>query len=197
MFTSKRNNMSEEKEFNEEIDTTGIPDTQENSLENEVVEQENAETTDNQPSEPTAEEKYAELNDKFVRLYSEFDNYRKRTNKEKIDLISTASAGVIKDLVSILDDFERAITNNESAEDIEVVKEGFQLIYNKFKNTLESKGLKQMVAKGETFDSELHEAIANIPAPSDDLKGKIVDDVEKGYYLHEKVIRYAKVVVGQ
>ena len=118
-------------------------------------------------------------------------------DKEKIDLISTASAGVIKDLVSILDDFERAIANNETAEDIQIVKEGFQLIYNKFKNTLETKGLKQMIAKGETFDSEMHEAIANIPAPSEELKGKIVDDVEKGYYLHDKVIRYAKVVVGQ
>lgn len=197
MFKTKRNIMSQEKEFNEEIDTTGISDSQENSTENEVVDNKESEANENQATEPTIEEKYAELNDKFVRLYSEFDNYRKRTNKEKIDLISTASAGVIKDLVCILDDFERAITNNETAEDIQVVKEGFHLIYNKFKSTLESKGLKQMNAKGEAFDSELHEAIANIPAPSEDLKGKIVDDVEKGYYLHEKVIRYAKVVVGQ
>jgi len=169
----------------------------------EVVVNENDEinTTDEAPAEEakesTMEEKYAELNDKFVRLYSEFDNYRKRTNKEKLDLIANANAGILKDLVSVLDDFERAITNNENATDIESVKEGFHLIYNKFKNQLESKGLKAMVAKGEAFDSELHEAIANIPAPTEDLKGKIIDDVEKGYYLNEKVIRYAKVVVGQ
>lgn len=188
------NIMSEEKEFNEEIDAASTSETKEVTNEQENAENVVAEEV---ATEPTMEDKYAELNDKFVRLYSEFDNYRKRTNKEKLDLISTASAGVIKDLVSILDDFERAIANNETAEDIQVVKEGFQLIFNKFKNTLETKGLKQMVAKGETFDSELHEAIANIPAPTDELKGKIVDDVEKGYYLHDKVIRYAKVVVGQ
>lgn len=189
------NIMSEEKEFNEEIDAASTPETQETNNEQESAE--NAVTEEQVTAEPTMEDKYAELNDKFVRLYSEFDNYRKRTNKEKLDLISTASAGVIKDLVSILDDFERAIANNETAEDIQGVKEGFHLIFNKFKNILETKGLKQMVAKGETFDSELHEAIANIPAPAEELKGKIVDDVEKGYYLHDKVIRYAKVVVGQ
>ena len=187
--------MSEEKEFNEEIDAASTPETQETNNEQESAE--NTVTEEQVTAEPTMEDKYAELNDKFVRLYSEFDNYRKRTNKEKLDLISTASAGVIKDLVSILDDFERAIANNETAEDIQGVKEGFHLIFNKFKNILETKGLKQMVAKGETFDSELHEAIANIPAPAEELKGKIVDDVEKGYYLHDKVIRYAKVVVGQ
>lgn len=147
--------------------------------------------------ELTPEEKYAELNDKFIRLYSEFDNYRKRTNKEKVDLISTASAGVLKDMLPLMDDFERAIANNQNAEDLAMVKEGFQLIYNKLKSTLEAKGLKPMECKGQDFDSELHEAIANIPAPSEELKGKIVDDVEKGYYLHDKVVRYAKVVVGQ
>jgi molecular chaperone GrpE len=148
-------------------------------------------------TEPTAEEKYAELNDKFLRLYSEFDNYRKRTNKEKVELISTANAGVLKDLIPVLDDFERAIANNETVEDAAALKEGFQLIFTKFKTTLENKGLKAMDAKGQSFDSELHEAIANVPAPTEELKGKIVDDVEKGYYLNEKVIRYAKVVVGQ
>ncbi|MES2589812.1 MAG: nucleotide exchange factor GrpE [Bacteroidota bacterium] len=149
------------------------------------------------PVELSAEEKYAELNDKFLRLYSEFDNYRKRTNKEKIDLISSASAGLLKDLVPVLDDFDRAIANNQEATDIAIVKEGFNLIYTKFKSVLETKGLKQMKAKGESFDSELHEAIANIPAPDKKSVGKIIDDVEKGYYLNDKVLRYAKVVVGQ
>lgn len=147
--------------------------------------------------EQSAEEKYNELNDRFLRLYAEFDNFRRRTNKEKIDIIANANAGVLKDMLPIMDDFERAIANNDSAEDINAVKEGFSLIYNKFKSTLESKGLKPMASKGESFDSEIHEAIANIPAPSDAEKGKVIEDVEKGYYLNDKVIRFAKVVVGQ
>jgi molecular chaperone GrpE len=130
-------------------------------------------------------------------LYAEFDNYRKRTNKERVDLISTANAGILVDLLPVLDDFERAILNNEKAEEINGVKEGFNLIFTKFKNNLESKGLKAMEAKGKPFDSELHEAIANVPAPSNKEKGKVIEDVEKGYYLNDKVVRFAKVVVGQ
>jgi len=190
--------MEENKIQEEETTQKNTENQQEESVVNETeTETISDENSNEEVKEPTAEEKYAELNDKFVRLYSEFDNYRKRTNKEKLDLIANANAGILKDLVSVLDDFERAITNNENATDIESVKEGFHLIYNKFKNQLESKGLKPMIAKGENFDSELHEAIANIPAPTEDLKGKIIDDVEKGYYLNDKVIRYAKVVVGQ
>lgn len=162
-----------------------------------VVDDTNPEPKAEESKELSPEEKYAELNDRFLRLFAEFDNFRKRTNKEKIDLISNANEGVLKDLLPVMDDFERAIQNNESAEDIAVVKEGFYLIFNKFKGILDSKGLKPMNAKGESFDSELHEAIANIPAPSEAEKGKVIDDVEKGYYLHDKVIRYAKVVVGQ
>jgi molecular chaperone GrpE len=194
--------MSEEKELNEEVKNETTSDTQDTATEEQVQETvseetQTEETIEETVIEPTPEEKYAELNDKFLRLYSEFDNYRKRTNKEKLELISTASSGVIKDLVAVLDDFERAITNNETVEDTAALKEGFNLIHNKLKGILETKGLKPMISEGEVFDSELHEAIANIPAPSDDLKGKIVDDVEKGYYIHDKVIRYAKVVVGQ
>lgn len=182
---SEETNTNEEQ-FQEQQQAEATNGTEQTSPEQETV-----------SAEPTPEEKYAELNDKFLRLYSEFDNYRKRTNKEKIELIGSASAGVMKDLLPILDDFERAIANNQHVDDVESLKEGFQLIFSKFKHTLEQKGLKPMECKGEPFDSELHEAIANIPAPSDELKGKIVDDVEKGYYLNEKVIRYAKVVVGQ
>lgn len=143
------------------------------------------------------EEQLAEFQDRYMRLYAEFDNYRRRTNKEKVDLISSAGEGILKDLLPVMDDFERAIKNNESAEEIASVKEGFHLIFNKFRNVLESKGLKPMTSKGEVFDSELHEAIANVPAPSEGERGKNLDEVEKGYYLNEKVIRYAKVVVGQ
>lgn len=183
----KLENMSEEKEImNENI-------TPEENVSNDVVENE----VQNETKEQSFEEKYLDVNDRFVRLYAEFENFRKRTNKEKVDLISNASAGVLKDLLPIIDDFERAISNNENVEESTVLKEGFSLIYNKFKGILEQKGLKAMEAKGESFDSELHEAIANIPAPSEDLKGKVVDDVEKGYFLHDKVIRFAKVVVGQ
>lgn len=173
----------EENEFVQNEDQTSTEEQQENSTE--------------APKELTTEEKLAELNDRFLRLYAEFDNYRKRTNKEKVDIISNANAGILADLLPVMDDFDRAILNNQQADDITVVKEGFQLISNKFKSILEAKGLKQMQAKGTPFDSELHEAIANIPAPSKKEVGKVIDDVEKGYYLNDKVIRFAKVVVGQ
>ena len=180
--------MAEEKS-NKDLEQENEMQQEETNTEEVVGTEESAEMTDT--------DKIAELNDRFLRLYAEFDNYRKRTNKEKIELISNAGESILKDMLPVMDDFERAITNNETAEDLESVKEGFHLIFNKFRQILESKGLKKMEAKGESFDSELHEAIANVPAPSEDLKGKVIDDVEKGYYLNEKVIRYAKVVVGQ
>ena len=155
------------------------------------------ENQEKQNSEPTAEEKYAELNDRFIRLYAEFENFRRRSNKERLDVISSANAGLLKDLLPVLDDLERAMINNDQVTDVEIVKEGFALIQNKFKSILDSKGLKEMNAKGEPFDSELHEAIANIPVSEDNQKGKVIDDIEKGYYLNDKVIRFAKVVVGQ
>jgi molecular chaperone GrpE len=148
-------------------------------------------------TEPTLEEQLADANNKFIRLYAEFENFRKRTNKEKVDLLSNASAGVLRDLLPVMDDFERASINNVTVEDPAALKEGFQLIFSKFKAILESKGLMQMEAKGKAFDSEIHEAIANIPASEAKLKGKVVEDVEKGYLLNDKVIRFAKVVVGQ
>ncbi|TSA27721.1 MAG: nucleotide exchange factor GrpE [Bacteroidetes bacterium] len=148
-------------------------------------------------SAETADEKIAELNDRYLRLYSEFDNYRRRTLKEKIELSKTASADLITGLLPILDDFERAIrafseTNGYDSS----LKEGVILIYNKFLTILTQKGLEQMKTIGEPFDTDFHEAITNVPAPSPDLKGKVVDEVEKGYLLNGKVIRYAKVVVG-
>lgn len=186
--------MSENKDTNEEFANDSNPGAEETG--------QNAENTaggatDNSTEANDPAGQVAALNDKYLRLYSEFDNYRKRTNKEKLDLIATASAGVLKDLVSVMDDFERAIANNENSDDINALKEGFKLIHHKMRSTLESKGLKQMHAKGEAFDPDLHEAIANIPAPSEELRGKVVDDVERGYFLNDKVLRYAKVVVGQ
>jgi molecular chaperone GrpE len=181
--------MSEEKEIQNEEQVNEVNENQEETTID--ASQEEAKT------EVTPEDKYNELNDRFLRLYAEFENFRRRSNKERLDLIATANAGLLKDLLPIMDDFERAIANNATAEDIDGVKEGFNLIFNKFKNTIESKGVKQMEAKGQVFDSEFHEAIANVPVTDEKQKGKVIDDVEKGYLLGEKVIRYAKVVVGQ
>jgi molecular chaperone GrpE len=143
------------------------------------------------------EAKLSELNDKYLRLHAEFDNFRRRSNKEKLETISTANAGVLTDLIPVLDDFERAIVNNDKVDDLSAIREGFHLIYNKFKGILEAKGLKEMDVVGLPFDSELHEAIANVPSGDEKSSGKVLEAVEKGYYLNEKVIRYAKVVVAQ
>jgi len=139
-----------------------------------------------------------EINDKYVRLYSEFDNYRRRTQKERIELSKTASEDIILSLLPVMDDMERALTSTlKTGEDIEVVpKEGVQLIYQKFKGLLMQKGLEPISSTGEVFDVDFHDAITNIPAPTEDMKGKVVDEVEKGYKLNGKVIRYSKVVVG-
>lgn len=138
----------------------------------------------------------ANANDKYVRLYAEFDNYKRRTTKERIDFLQTAGKDVIVSLLGVLDDFERANKAMETAEDVAPVKEGINLVHSKLKSLLVQKGLKEMEAKGAIFDADIHEAITSIPAPSDDLKGKVVDEVEKGYFLNDKVIRFAKVIVG-
>lgn len=136
--------------------------------------------------------------DKFLRLFAEFENYKRRTSKERIELFSTASEGVMKTLLPVLDDFERALNHIDEDKEAEELRKGVLLIYQKLVNTLEQKGLKPMVVeKGEVFDADKHEAITQIPAPSEDLKGKIIDIVEKGYVLGEKIIRFPKVVIGQ
>ena len=138
----------------------------------------------------------AEANDKYLRLYAEFDNFKRRTTKERIDLLQSAGKDILLSLLPVLDDFERAIKSMENATDIESVKEGVMLIYHKLKTTLQQKGVKEMKSIGEPFNADIHEAISNIPAPSSDLKGKIIDELEKGYYLNDKVLRFAKVIVG-
>jgi len=139
-----------------------------------------------------------ELNDKYLRLYSEFDNFRKRTQKERLELIQTAGEDVIKMMLPIIDDFERAQKSMDEKADFQQLKDGVDLIYTKLLNTLATKGLTPMDSSvGERFDSDVQEAITQVPAPTEDLKGKIIDEVEKGYMLKEKVIRFAKVVVGQ
>jgi len=143
-----------------------------------------------------AKKEIAELKDKYLRLYADFENFRRRTSKEKLELLSTASSDMVKSILPVVDDFERAKVSFDSSTDTEALKEGVDLIYTKLYKTLESKGLKPMQSKGETFDVEIHESIAQFPAPSEELKGKVIDEIEKGYYLNDKVIRYAKVIVG-
>ena len=138
---------------------------------------------------------YAELNDKFVRLFSEFDNYKKRTAKEKVEMMVTASEGVIKDLLPVLDDFERALQNMEKNGN-EADLQGVTLIFNKLKNALKAKGLEEIEAMDAEFNTDEHEALTMIPAPDESKKNKVLDVIQKGYKLNGKVIRYARVVVG-
>ena len=139
----------------------------------------------------------AELNDRFLRLFSEFDNYKKRVNKEKLDLLSTASEKVIVSLLPVVDDFERAIAANEKVEDTQTIKDGFVLIYNKLIQLLKRFDVEEIQAVGEAFDTDFHEAVTHFPTDKEEDKGKVIDVTEKGYKLKDKVIRYAKVVVGQ
>ena len=142
-----------------------------------------------------AKAKYAELNDTYLRLYSEFDNYRKRTAKEKLELSATASAAVMRDLLPVLDDFERALQNMEKNGN-ETDIQGVTLIYNKLKSTLQKKGLEDIVAIDCEFNTDEHEALTMVPAPDESKKGKVIDVIQKGYKLNGTVIRFARVVVG-
>ena len=158
------------------------------------------ETVTEPVEEISAEEKLklenAALNDKYLRLFAEFDNYKRRTQKERVELLQTAGKDVIVSLLPVLDDFDRALKAMETAADVAPVKEGILLVSTKFKNTLAQKGLKDVSSINEPFNTDFHEAITNIPAPTEDLKGKVIDEVEKGYTLNDNVIRFAKVVVG-
>jgi molecular chaperone GrpE len=141
-------------------------------------------------------EKLAELNDKFLRQAAEFENFKRRNAKERIELIQTAGKDVITDLLDVIDDSDRAQKQMETTSDIEQIREGITLVFSKLRNILTVKGLKAMDTKGKDFNPDLHEAIAEIEA-GDQMKGKVIDEVQKGYYLNDKIIRYAKVVVGK
>jgi len=157
------------------------------------VKQENAENIEHQDEgvgDPVQLEK-----EKYLRLYSEFENFRRRTNKERIDWMQNASKDIIKELLSIIDDMERGIKALKDAGNESAV-EGMELIYKKLFSTLEKKGLKPMTSVGEDFDSEIHEAVTQFAAPTPEMKGKVIDEIEKGYFLNDKVLRFAKVVVG-
>lgn len=184
----KKSKHTQEKEEPKELQN------QEEINENQPVdEKENTECFD---EKAVLNAKIEELNDKFLRLYSEFDNYRKRTIKERIELSKTASEELIVELLPVLDDFARAEKSFDATDNHEALLEGVQLIYNKLKNTLASKGLKEMSTKGEAFDTDFHEAITHFPTEDPDMKNKVIDEIQTGYMLHDKVIRFAKVVVG-
>jgi molecular chaperone GrpE len=177
--------------------------TAEEQLNNEQFDDASAateETVTEPVEEISAEEKLklenAALNDKYLRLFAEFDNYKRRTQKERVDLLQTAGKDVIISMLPVLDDFDRANKATENATDISAIREGVQLVHSKLKSILVQKGLKEMESINTVFDTDLHEAITKIPAPTDELKGKVIDELEKGYTLNDKVIRFAKVVVG-
>ncbi|RZK60626.1 MAG: nucleotide exchange factor GrpE [Pedobacter sp.] len=160
--------------------------------------------TENTSAEPVVElsveeklqQENAALNDKYLRLFAEFDNYKRRTQKERVELLQTAGKDVVVSMLPVLDDFERALKATENATEVSAIREGVMLVQTKLKSILSQKGLKEMESINTVFDTDIHEAITKIPAPSDDLKGKVVDELEKGYTLNDKVIRFAKVVVG-
>lgn len=178
----------------------------ENATEQEVNDVQADQTTENEEviAEPivelSAEEKLqyenSALNDKYLRLFAEFDNYKRRTQKERVELLQTAGKDVVVSLLPVLDDFERALKATENATEVNAIRDGIMLVQTKLKSILTQKGLKEVESINTVFDTDLHEAITKIPAPTEDLKGKVVDELEKGYTLNDKVIRFAKVVVG-
>lgn len=188
----------------EEQELQNNAETTEKTAEMNINADENAAGTSNL-NEPVAEEsvvekleaELAEQKDKYLRLMAEFDNFRRRTAKERLELIQTAGKDVIVSLLDVLDDCDRAEKQLQGTEDIAAQKEGVMLVFNKLRNNLQQKGVKVMETINTDFDVEKHEAITEIPAPTEELKGKVIDEVTKGYFLNDKIIRFAKVVVGK
>lgn len=186
-----KNETAEKNECLNDEQATNLQQEQENAAEESAL-------ADNVTEEvEELKKKYNELNDSHLRLMAEFDNYRKRTLREKADLIKNGGETALKNLLPVIDDFERALQNIRNSEDVEAVKEGVELIYSKFMAYLNQQGVKAIEAVGQPFDTELFEAIATIPAPEPGLKGKVLDCVQTGYTLNERVLRHAKVVVGE
>jgi len=182
------------KKKKEDTDNTNVDMNENEELNEQEVAQETAEVTIS--AEDKLRDELAQANDKYLRLYAEFDNFRRRTIKEREEARKTEGKDVIIALLPVLDDFERAERAMETSTDVKAVKEGVALIQSKLNNLLVQKGVKPMQTIGHAFDADLHEAITNIPAPTDELKGKVVDEMEKGYTLNDTVIRFAKVIVG-
>lgn len=166
------------------------------TLETDVASAEKELVSDEQAATEQLRAELDTANDKYLRLYAEFDNYKRRVARERIELMQSAGKEVIANLLPVLDDLNRALKAFETATEVAPIQEGVSLVTQKLKTILTNQGLKEMESIGKPFDAELQEAITNIPAPSDDLKGKVIDEIEKGYFLHDKVLRHAKVVVG-
>ena len=191
--------MEENKEQNPELPQDGANDDTLSHEDTQKVFDEISESTIDPRDEEiiSLKKQLDEYKDKHLRLYADFDNYKKRNAKERLELILTAGKDIINELLPVLDDFERALRAAENATDVAAVKEGMNLIYQKLTRNLEAKGLKAIESKGQDFNVEKHEAITEIPAPTPEMSGKVIDEVEKGYYLNDKLIRFAKVVVGK
>lgn len=181
--------MTEETHKTEEQEIN--PESSENSNTAEPAEEQNTDDV------TELKQEVGELKEKYLRLYSEFDNYKKRTTKERIELFKTAGQDIMTALLPVLDDFDRTMKSLEQNGDLQALREGVQLVHHKFRTILEQQGLSAFSAINEDFDPDLHEAITNIPAPNEEMKGKVIDEVEKGYKLNDKLIRFAKVVVGE
>ncbi len=192
---SKKGKSSKEKTAEELEDTIleNQDDLVENDAENGIENEESDESSENNEQE----EQITELKDKYLRLAAEFENYKRRTVKEKLNMMGTAARDTLSALLPVLDDFDRAKKNAEDENSKEPFSEGVMMVYNKLTSTLQQKGMKAMESNGEVFDPELHEAITEIPAPTEEMKGKVIDTVEKGYYLNDIILRHAKVVVGK
>lgn len=200
MLKNKKKTTEEEKVASDNQTQSEMEQNVEQAEQPQAEQTAEAEGAQKEVEEVSAEEKLRaelkETNDKYLRLYAEFDNYKRRTTKERIELLQSAGKDVLISLLPVADDFDRAIKYMNSSSDIEAVKEGIVLVSSKFKGILTQKGVKEMESIGTTFDADFHEAVTNVPAPSEDMKGKVIDEIEKGYLLNDKVIRFAKVVVG-
>jgi len=191
MFNKKK------KEEEAVVENQATEETKEN---NSTENTENEATVNEAAEELSVEDKLkqevAELNDKYLRLFAEFDNFKRRTQKERVELLQTAGKDVVVSLLPVLDDFERAIKATENTTEVAPVREGIVLVQTKLKSILSQKGLKEIESINTEFNTDLHEAITQIPSPTDEQKGKVIDELEKGYTLNDKVVRFAKVVVG-
>lgn len=200
MFFKKKKQMTDKTTEQEEILNTQEEQTEVGDTVQQEANTQNEENAEEEVEELSELEQLAlqveELKDKNLRLVAEFDNFRKRSAKERVDLISTAGKDIMASLLDVVDDCNRAAQQLEQDEDVKSIKEGVLLVFNKLHNTLQQKGLKAMDCVGKEFDADLHEAITEIPAPTEEMKGKIIDVVQPGYYLNDKLIRHAKVVVG-
>jgi len=197
-MAKKSKNAEEQQNKKIEVeDSTQQENAQERPEEKETVDEIEAEEKEEPKKEASAEEKLAELQDRYLRLSAEYDNFRKRTLKEKIDLQKSANENLLEAILPVADDFDRAMQSVDEAKDIKAVKEGMKLISGKFLGFLNQQGVKEIDALNKEFDTDLHEAITKIPAPSKKLKGKVVDVIQKGYYLKDKVLRFSKVVIGE